>query len=473
MRTAIKSPVIQYSIGVLVNLFYIAILISTQTSYQNIQLPENNYSENFWKGGDVLTYVQPARNFVKYQIFGRETIPDYSRTIGYPLFLATLMMVFGSHWLISAFLLQAAIFALMYPLLSRISNILFNTGNSATALAFLFLILCGTYIVRVPVIMTDTFFTVFFTLGLWLGLESILKRSYTHLLLHLLFVGYAAQVRPVLSLYPIINCFILASIVIKYGLCRSNRIYIIITTSFICLSIFCNLPLIRNYVNYNFHRPSHIFSNDLLEQLGRHVLIDAGKKDEYEEIQKMLQEVNDINMKTHLQEKLAFKIYRDYPLITLKWLIYNAIGILGRAHWPFMANFWGYSFKDDFNPAHMPVKKTTVVYFIEVFFNIAYVMIFFLFMGCLIRVCRSENIVFSLGIVFFIAYFLTPTFIERGGGSRYRLPVEGLIVIMASCQVEHHFKVLNDKLFRLINGIYALLRVLRAYLRTSAHLNIV
>jgi hypothetical protein len=135
-----------------------------------------------------------------------------------------------------------------------------------------------------------------------------------------------------------------------------------------------------------------------------------------------------------------------------------------------MANFWGYSFKDSFNPAHMPVKKTTVVYLIEVFFNLIYLFMFFLFIGHLIRVYRSENIVLSLAIVLFIAYFLTPALIERGGGSRYRLPVEGLIVIMASCQFEHHLKVLKDKLVRLINGIDAWVRVVGAYLKTSAHL---
>src|SRR5215475_14172250 len=123
MPMAIKSPLIQYLIGVLINFLYIIILISDQTSYRNIQLPENEYSENLWQGGDVFSYIRPARNFVSYRIFGSGTVPDYHRTIGYPLFLATLMLIFGSHWLIFAFFAQAAIFALMYPLLWRISNI--------------------------------------------------------------------------------------------------------------------------------------------------------------------------------------------------------------------------------------------------------------------------------------------------------------------------------------------------------------
>ena len=60
----------------------------------------------------------------------------------------------------------------------------------------------------------------------------------------------------------------------------------------------------------------------------------------------MLRGVNDINVKMHLQEKLAFRIYKDYPLITLKGLVRNAIGAFGT--WPLTIGgaLWGYNFKD-------------------------------------------------------------------------------------------------------------------------------
>jgi hypothetical protein len=455
MHTAIRSPGIQYLIGVLINLVYIIILISDQTSYQNIQVPENNYSENLWKGTDVLTYVRPAQNFVDHRIFGSGTIPDYRRSIGYPLFLSTLMMIFGRHWIIFTLFMQALIFAVMYPLLSRISNILFNTSGRTVIFAFLFFIFSGTYIVMVPMILTDTFFTLFFTLGLWLGLESIIKRNYIYLLLHIIFIGYAAQVRPSLSLYPIINYLILISIAMKYGLTRCTRIYQIVMTSFVSLLIICNLSSIRNYMNYNFFKPTDILAVGLLD-LGNYVLVEVGKSDGYEEIQKTLQGIKDPKAKMRLQEELAVKIFKDYPIITLKQIMHNAIGILGRAHWPEVAAFWGYSFLDNFSPEYMPQKKSTAVYHIEIFFNFIYLFVYFLCLGFFIRVFRSENIVFSLTIVLFITYLLIPTFIMRGGGSRYRLPVEGLIVIMASCEFEHHIEALNGKLFRLIDRIYTL-----------------
>jgi hypothetical protein len=196
----------------------------------------------------------------------------------------------------------------------------------------------------------------------------------------------------------------------------------------------------------------------MFNQLAKDVLIEINKGDEYEEKRKILQGVNDLNVRAHLQEKLALNIYKDYPLITLKQTTHNAIGILGRAHWSPVAHFWGYSFLNSSTPGHMSLKKSTAVYLIELFFNLVYLFVYILFLSYLVRFFRSGNIILPLTIVLFIAYFLIPGFIGRGAGSRYRLPVEGLIVIMASCEFEHYFKVLNDKVYTVINSIYTLLR---------------
>jgi hypothetical protein len=297
---------------------------------------------------------------------------------------------------------------------------------------------------------------VFFTLGLWLGLESIVKKSYTLLFFHIMSVGYAAQVRPVLSLYPLINFFILISIAVKYDLWRHLKTYKIIVISIILLLISCNLPSMRNYMNHKLLRPTDTLSNDMFSQLAKLVLIDMGKSDEYEEKRKALEEISDVTTKIYLQEEFAIRVFKDYPLMTLKEMMHNAVGILGRAHWPLMAHFWGYSFLDNFSPDHMPLKKSTAVYLIETLFNFIYLSVYFLSLGFLIRLFRSGNVVFSLTIVLFIAYFLIPTFIGRGAGSRYRLPAEGLIVMMASCEFDHRFELLKEKLFRLINGINTL-----------------
>lgn len=451
LSTAIKSPIIQYLIGLLLNCFFILILISNDISYQNLQTPEGIYSENLWQGSDVLTYVRPARNFVHDRIFGYGTIPDHRRTVGYPLFLSTLMMLFGSHWLMFALFTQAAIFALIYPSLTRISKILFSSNDNVVILSFLFFILAGTYIVRVPVILTDTFFTVFFMLGLWLGLDSIVKKSFLYMVLHVICIGYAAQVRPLLSLYPIVNYFILTATARKYELSRDTRVHQLVITSSIALLIICNLPSIRNYINHAFPKPSHLFSDAMLNVLGRNVLVSVGRIDEYEAIQKTLQGITDINEKMRLQEKSAIKVYKDYPLATLEQLVRNAIVMMGRSHWPLAAHFWGYSYKDDFGPVLM-LKESMIVFFIEIFFNLVYLVVSFLFVCFLIRTLRSKNILFLLAIVLCVGNFLIPALIYRWGGSRTRLPAEGLIVIMAFCELGYHVNALKDKLVKLING---------------------
>jgi hypothetical protein len=448
---AFRSPGYQCLIGMLFNFLYLLVLISYNTSYQNIQLPEGIYSENLWKGTDVLTYVKPARNFVQHGIFGYGSIPDYKRTIGYQFFLSLFMIIFDTNWLIPTLLAQAVLFSLMYPLLSKIAVILFNSDNYVVAGSFLFFILSGIYIIRTPMILTDTFFTVLLTLGLWSGLEAVRKKSYKYLLLHVISIGYAAQVRPLLLLYPIINCFVLIYVSKKYKTSGDIKVYLSIMSSFFLLLIICSIPSIRNYRNHGFFKQSSILSANFFNDLGRHVMIGIGENDKFNEMRRSIQKITDIKEQMQLQEELAMKIYVTYPLTTLKEFIHNAIGIMGRAHWPVAANFWGYNFEDNFDAKHMQMKKLAMIFYLELFFNLVYFIVYLLFLGFLIRNFRSGDFALVLVICLFIGYLLIPTFIIRGSGSRLRLPVEGLIIIMASCEFEKRFDVFKGKLLRLIN----------------------
>ena len=168
----LSSPLVQYLIAVALGILWIFLLLSDDPTKSNLWLPEGEHAHNLWKGKDVLTYVGPARNFLEHHVFGSGATPDYHRTIGYPMFLSALMMLFGDNWLLAAFFVQALLFACIFPVLCQIARLLFNSTTKIVTLSFIFLTLAGTYLVTVPVILTDLFFTVFLTIGLYLSSAS-------------------------------------------------------------------------------------------------------------------------------------------------------------------------------------------------------------------------------------------------------------------------------------------------------------
>ena len=60
----------QYLIGVALNLAFVLVLLSQTVTWRNLQLPEGAYRQNIWRGLDVMTYVNPARNFLDFGVFG-------------------------------------------------------------------------------------------------------------------------------------------------------------------------------------------------------------------------------------------------------------------------------------------------------------------------------------------------------------------------------------------------------------------
>ena len=141
-KIKLESLIVQYFIGLAISVLLIIILLSTNITYENLQLPEGAYKENLWKGSDVLTYVHAARNFISTGTFEFENyISPYQRTIGYPFFLTILMRLFSDNWLIWAFFIQAIIIAFIFPAVSKISYIVFPDKKPIAVAAFIFFII--------------------------------------------------------------------------------------------------------------------------------------------------------------------------------------------------------------------------------------------------------------------------------------------------------------------------------------------
>ncbi len=437
-KVSLESPIIQYFIGLVVNVAFVIILLSTDLSYRNLQLPEGEYQDNIQKGSDVITYLLPARNYLEYGVFGWGNIPDCHRTVGYPLFLALSMRLFGDSWLIWVFFVQAALYACIYPALSKIARILFPNNTSIVVPAFCFYLISGAYIAQVPDLLTDTFFAVLFTIGLCFGMLSIVKQRWKYLILQLVIIGYAAQVRPMLALYPILNVFVLWLVARQYGISDRRKIKIMIITSSAALLLPCSAPSIRNYVNYGFFAPTDILSRNLFMYLGKETMFDRGKQDSYEVMSRHIEDMygsetgtRAVRERMALQNKYVLEICRKYPATAVKRLAIAAIGTCMHGHWVLVPKFWGYSWRPG-QEGYFKVSK--LVFALLVIWCVIYAVIYVFFLRYFVRLIKERQWLFLFTIFILVCYFLVPTFVAASTG-RMRLPVEGIIVICAFYEI--------------------------------------
>jgi hypothetical protein len=447
-KVSLKSPIVQYVIGLVVNVAFVVILLSTNASYRNLQLPEGDYQDNILNGSDVMTYVSPARNCLTYGVFGWGNMPDYHRTVGYPLFLALSMRMFGDSWLFWVFFVQAAFYACIYPALSKIAQILFPDNPSLVVPAFCFYLISGAYITQVPILLTDTFFTVLFTVGLCFGLLSIVKQSWKYLILQLVIIGYAAQVRPTLAFYPILNVFILWLVARWYNVSDHKKVKIMIITSSAVLLLSCNAPSIRNYINYGFFAPTDIFSINLWTYMCKETMFDRGKQDSYEEMNRHIEdmwksekETRAVRERLALQNKYVMEICRKYPATVVKRLAIASVGSLIYGHWVGVPKYWGYSWRPG-QEGYFKVSK--LVFALLVIWFAIYAVIYVFFSCFLVRLIKRRQWLFLFTIFILMCYFMIPTSVAASTG-RIRLPVEGIIIMCTFYEVSRtkYFNVIK------------------------------
>ncbi len=427
-RINLKSPLHQFLIGVMINLLYLVIIFSSDTAYRNVQLPEGAYQNNLWHTSDVMTYVDPARNFLETGVVGEGREPDYCRTVGYPLYLALMMTVFGKQWLMWTFILQAFLFAFIYPVMTKIIRIIFGENERLSAAAFLFFIFSGVYFTRLPMLYNDLLFAVIFTIGLYFGLRAMAGLSWRFLILQIVFIGAAAQIRPNLVFYFLINIFVLWSAGKLHGRITMGKAKQMILVSTILLLIAGNAPSLRNYLNYGIFKPTNIFENNLLHFLGEQVLRGNNQSDRYREMTEKLDHEDNFIERMKMERRFAFEIYREYPLSTLKHiLVPNAMATLISNHVIKIFNFQGYHWRSKGLKEREPLKGSDWLFALNLFYGLIYVTVYILFLLALIRMVRKRQYLYAGTVLLFVLYFLLPTF--PAGVGRLRLPVEGIFVI--------------------------------------------
>jgi hypothetical protein len=159
-----------------------------------------------------------------------------------------------------------------------------------------------------------------------------------------------------------------------------------------------------------------------------------------------VRETNGIREKMSLEMKFTVEICTKYPGATIKALLTYARANLLRNSWIEIGPYLGYYWRDITPPTNPLIhfKKSEFLYVATAGWIVVYIIIYILFILFLVHLARRKEWLFLFTILAFVSYLLLPTFI-CGGGARYRLPVEGIIVMCAFYEISQmkYFNVIK------------------------------
>ncbi len=390
---------------------------------KSLLLPDGSIKNHPWNGGDTMTYIQPAKEFIRTGTFARNGQPDMHRTIGYPFFLAITMHIFGKNWLYVTYILQIFIFALIFPASSCIAIFLFpNLNKKDGRIIFLILALSGIGLAYTGQIMTDQFFASLLIAGLACGLLAILKQSWKMAILHMLFIGYAAQVRPTLGLFFFADFFFLLYALRVWRQQVTKKRAAIISCAVLILAVSGNGPAIRNYLNHGIFTQTDVLANAFAEYLAGPVLRKKGLNKAFG---KNMNEFKRLSGKEKIvsQKRFAFSIVRKYPFETVKKILYHLIWNSFETHWENI--FHVYDKLSFYNESYLANFKKNIQ--CKIIFHLYYIFIFSIFIFSILINMKKQWYSFLLFIVFYSLPFLA-SFIS-GAGARMRIYIEPFIVM--------------------------------------------
>lgn len=448
IRNALKNLGFQFFlIGFLVNLTFLLVLYSGETSFINIQVPENQYAYNIWAScSDVMSYVNPARNFVDYGVVGYKYTPDHFRTIGYPVFLAFFMKLDSEHWLFLLFLTQAFLYAFFYPVMLRLYELLFP-GRKGGALLVWFVLLTGVYWVRTAQVLTDSLFALGLLSGVYLGLKYFISGKWIYAVAYILIITISALIRPTLSMFFVIN-FLLAWISLGISLNNPGRKGIFKRSVLlgVVFLITCNLATFRNIKNYNFYSPSSVVSLNLFEYLGKRVLLSNDQQIRYIELNDSISKLHDIRDVAKARKHETAKIIRDYPVSAVKEVFFkNAINLLLTNHFENVGNYYGFSWKAPRQDSVCyPYQASTFLFWFSYILMALYALLFAIFLYSLYLLVKEQQYAILCLIIVLFGLFVVPGMITGSGGARFRLPFEGFLLLLSCFGFSHLLKKANS-----------------------------
>ena len=427
---------LQYLIGLVVTAVFSALVLLSDVPFHNIRSSTDSSPQaDRWFSLDTRSYVSPARNFLSHGVFGYGDCADVNRTIGYPAFLAFMMHVFGENWIVAVIVIQCLLCPLIYPALSIIASRLLGRQYPHGWL-FIFSLVSGAYFTRSCYILSDLPFAIFLVVGLAFGLTSMVRSDGWLVLLHLLFIGVAAQIRPTLCLYPILFLLAYAALNKKDVAIRKRHFTKTrLVVSLVLLAIICNLPILRNYINRGLASPSIVLSTNMFNIAARATLREVGRPEEYQSLVNTVKLQEELAQKDRLKKKLALQVYRKYPWQTMRNMFGNAGKLMGSNHWLPALHYWEYDWWYFHKNGRGLTNNSTAAAVLTLAWAAVYLGVYSVFAKFLLRLWFTEKRYLLLGFcMIFIGYFMIPTFIA-GGAPRLRLPAEWLIVMCAIYEI--------------------------------------
>ena len=419
----------QFGIGLLLHLGFLAGLYLSEVSYANLQIPVHEYQYNIWQCNDVMTYVNPAKNYLATGVFGTGTTPDHFRTIGYPALLAFFMYFFGTYWLFALQVFQAVVFACIYPLLSATIRVLLPL-HSERFMHFIFVVLClsGVYFTRVPVVLTDTLFTGLFIAGFYWGLQWYITSKKGHLFLYLLCIGLAALIRPTLGLFPLLNLALGYWVAKKYHYPVRQKLIHSALVSLVLLGLI-NISTLRNCQNHSFCSPSSVIGYNALEYLGKKILTMEHQTQVLDSVRAKIASTPSITAKTQMRKQAMLQSILRYPSSTFKILFKNTLNVFLSNHLVSgIANYYDFEWKKFSNACHA-YRLSPVLAALTYFFMFCYALLWLLFAAKTMALLRTRDFETLLLLGLLVVMLILPAILTGDGGSRFRLPFEHFLVV--------------------------------------------
>ena len=260
-----------YVLGLALNLAYLAVLLSFDVSRRNLQPLATPEIQTVWRFSDAGTYVRAARAFLQTGVFaGSDGLPDAHRTVGYPAFLAVVMTLGGDRWVAWLWVLQAVIFAGIYPALAIVVREWFGATERQIRRLLLAYALVGAGWAYTPIPLTDQLFAVCLWSALALGTLAVRRGGAGFWISHFVLLGAAASVRPVLALFPLAFVALMCAL---RGARPWRRLVWVVAVQ----TVLCQAPAIRNYVHHGVWIPSDVAVNNLSDYWARDVLAWIGQ----------------------------------------------------------------------------------------------------------------------------------------------------------------------------------------------------